>query len=79
MDVKKGQHIACVGQLYENDGTIPYKFTMLHFELYKNTATGSFTQKENISKYDYVKIRPYKRRQDLLDATELLDEMELKS
>jgi LysM domain len=71
--VRKGQHIAFVGQLYVNDGLTPFEHTMVHFELYKNTATGAFTQRNNLKDYDYVTPRPYKRRRDLLDPTDFLD------
>jgi murein DD-endopeptidase MepM/ murein hydrolase activator NlpD len=73
MTVKKGQHIAFVGQLYVKDGPTPFEHTMVHFELYKNTATGAFTQKTNLKDYDYVPSKPYKRRRDLLDPTDFLD------
>jgi len=73
MTVKKGQHIAFVGQLYIKDGPTPFEHTMVHFELYKNTATGAFTQKNNLVDYDNVPSKPYKRRRDLLNPTDFLD------
>jgi murein DD-endopeptidase MepM/ murein hydrolase activator NlpD len=76
MDVKRGQHIAFIGQLYVKDGPTPFEHTMLHFELYKNTATGAFTDKTNLKDYAHVTPRPYKRRRDLLDPTDFLDKAE---
>jgi murein DD-endopeptidase MepM/ murein hydrolase activator NlpD len=75
--IKKGQHIAYVGQLFEHDGPNPFKHTMLHFELYKNKAQGAFSQKEYLGDYDYVPKKPYKRRRDLLNPTQFLDDAEL--
>jgi len=58
-------------------GTREFQSTMLHFEMYKNTANGAFTQKQNLSEYDYVSPKAYKRRKDLLDPTLFLDDLEL--
>jgi murein DD-endopeptidase MepM/ murein hydrolase activator NlpD len=74
MTVKRGQHIAFVGQLYVNDGPTPFEHTMVHFELYKNTARGPFTQRSNLTDYEYVVPKPFKRRRDLMDPTGFLDE-----
>lgn len=63
--VTRGQHIATV--IRNNDGT-----AMLHFELYKGTATGGLTQGSN-TVYDFVPARAYQRRRDLLNCTYWLD------
>jgi hypothetical protein len=78
VSIKKGQHIAYVGQLYEHDGTKPFEHTMLHFEMYKNTTKGAFSQKTYTGDYDYVPKKSYKRRRDLLNPTQFLDDSELK-
>jgi murein DD-endopeptidase MepM/ murein hydrolase activator NlpD len=76
--IKQGDHIAYVGQLYENDGPNPFKNTMLHFEKYNNKASGAFTQFENTTDYiNGIPIKPYKRRKDLEDPSEFLDNCEL--
>jgi murein DD-endopeptidase MepM/ murein hydrolase activator NlpD len=60
--VAEGQHIANVGRL-----------DMLHFEMYKGTATGELTNPWN-NKYDYVEGKKFKRRRDLLDPTPFLEQ-----
>jgi murein DD-endopeptidase MepM/ murein hydrolase activator NlpD len=75
--VKKGDHIAYVGQLYKDNGSVPFAQTMLHFEKYSNKATGPFTEKTNINNYLHVPVLPYKRRKDLQNPTEFLDSCEL--
>jgi murein DD-endopeptidase MepM/ murein hydrolase activator NlpD len=79
--VKRGQHIAYVGQLREKINGVRTDFTidgkkvwMLHIEMYKGTATGSLTDKQNTT-FDNVTSREYKRRKDLLDPTSYLDKM----
>ncbi|MBS1796318.1 MAG: M23 family metallopeptidase [Acidobacteria bacterium] len=59
--VREGQHIANVGCL-----------GMLHFEMYKNTASGELTNLYN-KKFDYVEGSKFKRRRDLLDPTPFLE------
>lgn len=63
--VKQGDVIAEVGQL--SGGS-----SMLHFEMYKGTATGNLTQRKNTT-FDYVTGSGYQRRSDLLDPTPYLD------
>ena len=63
--VTRGQHIGTV--IRNLDGT-----AMLHFELYKGTASGSLTQ-NNAGTYDFATPRNYQRRRDLLNATYWLD------
>jgi peptidoglycan hydrolase-like protein with peptidoglycan-binding domain len=79
--VKKGQHIAYVGQLYTRNGSIPYKHTMLHFEKYKRTTTGALTQVNYNGSYENLdkdkKNLKFKRRKDLENPTEFLDNCEL--
>lgn len=60
--VSEGQHIANVGCL-----------GMLHFEMYKGTATGELTNLWN-KKYDYVEGNKFKRRRDLIDPTPFLEQ-----
>ncbi len=60
--IREGQHIANVGRL-----------GMLHFEMYKGTATGEFTNPWN-TKYDYVGGKSFKRRRDLIDPTPFLEQ-----
>ena len=76
--VKKGEHIAYVGQLYENNGTVPFKNTMVHFEKYKKTATGPLTQREYTGTYEHLeadkKHLTFLRRKDLENPTLFLDE-----
>lgn len=67
--VRRGQVIATVGR--NTSGT-----SMLHFEMYKNTASGSLTQSGNRT-YDFVPNRPYSRRRDLINCTYYLDRMPL--
>ncbi len=64
--VYEGQHIANVGQL--NGGS-----SMLHFEMYKGTGSGTLTQTWN-KKYDFVEGAKFKRRADLLNPTPFLEE-----
>jgi murein DD-endopeptidase MepM/ murein hydrolase activator NlpD len=72
--VKRGDHIAFVGQLYQNNGSTPFEQTMLHFEKYSNKASGAFTQVENTTDYiNDIPKKPYKRRKDLEDPTDFLD------
>ena len=54
--VREGQAIAHVGRMHRD--------SMLHFEMYSGTATGSLTQRRNA---------PYQRRSDLMDPTPWLD------
>ena len=54
--VTQGQVIAYVGKMYVD--------SMLHFEMYSGTGTGSLTQRSN---------PPYQRRSDLIDPTPYLD------
>jgi peptidoglycan hydrolase-like protein with peptidoglycan-binding domain len=76
--VKKGQHIAYVGQLRQLDKKtnkrVNYKDTMLHFEMYKGNATGGLTQPSNKT-FDNVPIKNYMRRKDLLNPKEYIDNM----
>lgn len=58
--VSQGQVIAYVGEMTFSDGS---KSSMLHLEMYKGTTSGLLTQTGNI----------YKRRSDLIDPTEYLD------
>jgi murein DD-endopeptidase MepM/ murein hydrolase activator NlpD len=55
-DVTCGQVIATVGMMYTS--------SMLHFEMYKGTSSGSYTNRSN---------PPYQRRDDLMDPTTYLD------
>lgn len=59
--VKKGQHIGYVGELVFESGTI---MSMLHLELYKGSSSGKLSNN----------LFPYKRRSDLINPTEILDE-----
>lgn len=68
--VAEGQHIANVGLLSSGS-------SMLHFEMYKGTRVGRYTQISNHSKYDYVPSADYQRRSDLLDPTPYLEEWAL--
>jgi|GEM_PF-1187405 len=78
--VKRGQHIAYVGQLYENSGTVKHENTMLHFEKFSNEAEGAFTNTNNVNDYWNIKdkspSKPFYRREDLENPTEFLDECE---
>jgi len=58
--VKAGQVIAYVGYIKK------LKMSMLHFELYAGTAKGPLTVKSN---------KPFQRRTDLMNPTELMDEL----
>jgi murein DD-endopeptidase MepM/ murein hydrolase activator NlpD len=75
--VKRGDHIAFVGQLYRKNGSVPFEHTMLHFEKYSNKASGAFTQKTNTTDYLNVPVMPFKRRKDLENPTDFLDNCEL--
>ncbi len=77
--VKKGQHIAYVGQLRQKNsitGALEnYKQTMLHFEMFKGIAGGNpilLTAKDN-KESDFVAPLNYERRKDLLNPTQNLD------
>lgn len=59
--VKRGQVIAYVGELVFKSGN---KMSMLHLEAYRGTESGALTARD---------IKPYQRRSDLFDPTELLD------
>ena len=59
--VKRGQVIAYVGELVFKSGN---KMSMLHLEAYKGTDEGALTVRD---------LKPYQRRSDLFDPTELLD------
>lgn len=59
--VARGQVIAFVGKLESGS-------SMLHFEMYAGTASGSLTVRGN---------PPYQRRSDLLDPTPYLDQATL--
>jgi len=60
--VKKGQHIGYVGKLVFESGTVMH---MLHLELYTSAISGStLTVKAN---------KPYQRRSDLINPTEILN------
>ena len=78
--VKRGQHIAFVGQLRlknKKTGKIEvFHKTMLHFEMYKGNATGSLTDLDN-KEYDNVLKLNYMRRKDLLNPTAIIDKMVL--
>ena len=63
--VKRGQLIAYVGELVFASGN---KMSMLHLEAYKGTSSGPLTVRDS---------KPYKRRADLFDPTELLDNAEM--
>lgn len=59
--LKEGDPIAFVGKMIKD--------SMLHFELYEGTATGSLTNRSN---------QPFQRRKDLIDPTEYLDNCTLR-
>lgn len=63
-EVKKGQVIGYVGQMYHS--------AMLHFELYSDTMSGSLTQK-NQTPTPTRNEAPYMRRKDLIDPTDYLE------
>jgi hypothetical protein len=75
--VKRGDHIAFVGQLYTDNGSVPFEHTMLHFEKYSNKASGPFSQKTNKTYINKIENKAYQRRMDLEDPTEFLDNCEL--
>ena len=77
--VKRGDHIAFVGQLYKDNGSVPFEHTMLHLEKYNNKASGPFSlpEKTDISDYINVEKKLYKRRKDLENPTDFLDNCEL--
>ena len=60
--VRRGQ---CIGYVGELQGL---NMSMLHLELYSGSETGPLTQRGN---------SPYKRRSDLIDPTEILDNAQL--
>lgn len=65
--VFEGQQIGTVGKNYKDRG-------MLHFEMYRGTASGALSQKSNDHTYDYVPVLNYQRRKDLMDPTPYLDQ-----
>jgi murein DD-endopeptidase MepM/ murein hydrolase activator NlpD len=65
VNVKRGQLIAYVGELKFSSGS---KMSMLHLEAYRGTSTGSLTVRS---------AKPYQRRDDLFDPTELLNSAEM--
>jgi hypothetical protein len=71
--IKQGDHIAFVGQLYEYNGSAPFEYTMLHFEKYNNKATGPFSQESNSTYINNIVKKVYKRRKDLEDPTDFID------
>jgi hypothetical protein len=77
--IKKGQHIAYIGQLRldkdRNGKLVNYPKTMLHFELYNGDDKGDLTDKTN-SSYKNVPQKNYQRRNDLLDPTQSLEQAE---
>jgi peptidoglycan hydrolase-like protein with peptidoglycan-binding domain len=80
--IRKGQHIAYVGQLRQKNKETgifeKYKKTMLHLEMYKGTVNGDIallTVRGNVE-YDFVSIKKYERRKDLLDPTEFLEKID---
>jgi murein DD-endopeptidase MepM/ murein hydrolase activator NlpD len=75
--VKRGDHIAYVGQLYTDNGSVPFEHTMLHFEKYSNKASGPFSQKSNETYINKIEKKHYQRRADLEDPTEFLDNCQL--
>ncbi len=79
--IKQGDHIAYVGQLYKDNGAVPFELTMLHFEKYSNKASGPFSlpYKTDISDYLNVEKKPYKRRKDLENPAEFLDNCKLEN
>jgi hypothetical protein len=79
--VKRGDQIAFVGQLYVDNGTKPFENTMLHFEKYNNKASGPFSlpDKTDISGYINVEKKQYKRRIDLENPTDFLDNCKLEN
>jgi peptidoglycan hydrolase-like protein with peptidoglycan-binding domain len=78
-EVKRGQHIAYVGQLRPLDTKTNKRYnfsdTMVHFEMYKGTSTGKLSEKEN-TVFDNVPKKNYMRRKDLMNPTETLDTMD---
>lgn len=62
--VKRGQLIAYVGELVFSSGN---KMSMLHLEAYTGLSTGPLTVRAS---------KPYQRREDLFDPTEMLDNAE---
>jgi murein DD-endopeptidase MepM/ murein hydrolase activator NlpD len=65
--VTAGQQIAIMGDLGVSSGT----WSMLHFEIYSNDATGPLTNTSNQS-YLNVKDANYQRRADLMDCRPFL-------
>jgi murein DD-endopeptidase MepM/ murein hydrolase activator NlpD len=78
--VKRGQHIAFIGQLYKNLGSVKFENTMVHFELYTNKTIGAFTNQLNkddyINNIDNDPNQPFYRRNDLENPTTFLDKCE---
>jgi murein DD-endopeptidase MepM/ murein hydrolase activator NlpD len=69
-EIEEGTQIGVVGVNYKGRG-------MLHFEMYKGTASGPLSQPSNNDKYDYVTPGNYQRRRDLIDPTPYLDKWKL--
>jgi hypothetical protein len=46
---------------------------MLHFEKYNNKATGPFSQESNSTYINNIVKKVYKRRKDLEDPTDFID------
>lgn len=65
--VGEGQQIGWVGCNYKGKG-------MLHFEMYRGSASGFLSQTSNNHTYDFVPVQNYQRRRDLLDPTPYLDQ-----
>ena len=61
-----GQHVKC-GELIAYVGLLDsIRKSMIHFELYANTASGPLTVRSNL---------PYQRRKDLKNPTSLVDQL----
>jgi murein DD-endopeptidase MepM/ murein hydrolase activator NlpD len=80
MKIKRGQHIAYVGQLRllnKNTSKIEnYKQSMLHIEIFSGDGHGELTEPDN-KKYTNVPARNYMRRSDLLAPTQIIDNSSL--
>jgi len=64
--ITKGQVVAYVGKMKSHPST------MLHLEMYLNTAKGNLSLTSN-KEYDYVQEKDFMRRKDLIDPTPHLD------
>lgn len=85
--VKRGQHIAYIGQLRrlvkvnEVYSRVNYQNSMLHFEMFKDTSKSpeinllSPSDGNSLNQYSSVTPKTYKRRKDLLDPTKILHRM----